>query len=63
MGESTVRVLFGALSNFAVLVRLVTLFINRFLNGIFPPKREIAPYISKLIPTVAINDLPEAYKY
>lgn len=59
MADSRGRVVCDIVRNLAVPAILATLFIDRFLKGIFPHDRKIVLYNSKPVPILTINNRSE----
>lgn len=62
IGDSIVRVVFGAVRNVAAPVLLGTSFIDTYFKGSFPPERKIKLYNPKQVRIIAIKHLPEKHK-
>lgn len=62
IGDSRVKVVYGAVRNLSIPVLLAIPFIDGFVKCIFPPEQKIVIYSSKGVPNPYNNDLPEEPK-
>lgn len=57
IGDIRIRIMFGIFRDLAVDVFIVTTFIGRFINGIFPSERKIVPFNFPPMSILIVHDV------